>query len=168
MSYEIDVYENITIDEIDEILQAIDFYSQDKDTALLTLDLPYGFAVLIEEYIFQRKITYPITYRIPSDIKYIPVVCIETQSLVLRDEKDALYAVRLDDFRTRYNKILLRFKTINKWEEDNIKEVLSILGFVYYSKNAEKEYIVSIDNKHLAEKNFDLFSLTLIDSVFIR
>jgi len=168
MSYEIDVYENITIDKIDEILKAIDFYSQDKDTALLTLDLPYGFAVLIEEYIFQRKITYPITYRIPSDIKYIPVVCIESQSLVLHDGANALYAVRLDDFRTRYNKILLRFKTLSKWEEDNIKEVLLILGFIYHSKNSEKEYIVSLDNKHLAEKNFDLFTLRLIDNVFIR
>lgn len=168
MFYDIDIYENIAINNVHQILVSIENFSHNRDKKLLSLEMPLGFALLLKKYLDEDEISYPIAYETPSFIKDIPIICTQDQILILSEANQAIYVERLNDFRSRYNKILLKLKKISKIQEENIELFLKVLGFLYHDKNDMKEYIVSVDNKQIAEKTSNDFTLKAIDNIYIR
>lgn len=167
----IDVYEKIDADKLDRIIEGIRENAKGYPPEKLSLEMPMGFAILLIRYLSQGgKLNYPMVFDIPSVLFDIPIICIESQKLVLRDAlKDkSLDAHDLDSYRTRYEKIRINFSELTSVQEQNISTFLAVLGFKYQETIAPKVYLVSANNNQVIYKKEKFYYLDLIDDIFIR
>lgn len=163
MSYNIDIYENISISEMQNILNNIRNVVMGKAESKIRLEIPKGFYLLLKHFIKHKNVLYPIEMSIPSDIEDIPVICIDDQKIILVDDNQVLYQQNLINYRTRLNQIYLSIKKLSPIENRYIEEYLISIGFKFHLRMNENQFIASVDNIEVAKKNNEKFQIMEIN-----